>query len=149
MRYIKKFEEYDPEHINGSKHFFIGEIMEYLNVDNDSIEDESYLPESPYGIDVMDFFKEILLNKNIQFGSVNRIKDNPTIDGVVKNIDHYSYKDEFYIKVKLYAKSEDEIDEDDYLISNDVIVRVDDYDADTKSLHKEVKLKKEAEKYNI
>lgn len=152
MKYIKKFESYEvftSKAYGGSKYLFIGEIMEYLNVDNDRIEDESYFPKSPYDINVIDFFKEIFLNKNINFESVNKIEGYPRIDGIVKSVDHYAYKDEFYIKINLYAKSKDEKDDEDYLISNDSMFSVDDYDAYTKPLHKEVELKKEAEKYNI
>ena len=146
MKYIKKFEEYPND---GTKYLFIGEIMEYLNVDNDRIEDESYIPKSPYDVNVIDFFKELLLNKNISFEYVNKIKNNPRINGVVRDVAYYAYKDELYIKVNLYARSKNEVDTEDYLISNDAMVSIDDYDANTKPLHKEVKMKKEAEKYNI
>jgi len=37
----------------------------------------------------------------------------------------------------------------DFLIKNNSIVTIYDYDADNKPLHKLVKLKKETEKYNI
>ena len=66
-------------------------------------------------------------------------------------------KDEFWIKVRLEKpkfKYEDSWyncrhESDEYLIKNNSLVSIYNYDADTKPLHKLVKLKKTSEKFNI
>ena len=89
--------------------------------------------------------------------------------GKVQDVGHFSYKNEFYIKVALvntevmvndyyFKKYDDKVgnsvisidkENDWFLIKNNSIVTIYDYDAEDKPLHKEVKLKKKAEKYNL
>jgi hypothetical protein len=116
----------------------------------------AYMQKSKYDIDIVEYFKEIFIGKYIDFRSINRIKGDPRLEGVVLDVDQFSYQDEFYIKVKL--------SDDWHIIKSDSGLRIGiggsgvpgdnnifikDYDADSKPLHKEVKLKKNAEIYNL
>lgn len=143
MKYIKTFEEYEPNnYINDNDLIRVNDIMSYLGVDVDIDElDEEHPPKSKYGVDIVDFFKEILLNKNISFKSVNTPEHNPIENGTVSDVKLFSYKEDLYIEVKL--------SDSDWIIINNYISIIIDYDAQNKPLHKEVKRKKEAEKYNL
>ncbi len=153
---FKIFEGIENGYMLGKDQFFINDVMEYLVVDT-FVMDQS-IPETPYKINVMDFFKEILLNKKIIFQSENKIQNYPIIKGKVTAVGYFSYKNEFFIKVKLKKpkfKYEDnwynckhEVDKE-YLMKNNSMITIYDYDADNKPLHKLVELKKRAEKYNI
>lgn len=140
----------------GNNMFFINDIMKYLKADSD-VMDQS-IPESPYIDNIMEFFDEVLMNKSIIFQSENKIFKHPTVKGKITEVDYFSYKDEFFVKVKLenpkIQKNKEFIDYDNtndewFLIKNNTAILIDGYDADTKPLHKMVKLKKETEKYNI
>lgn len=149
------------DYMFGRDIFFINGVVEYLKADSD-IMDES-MPESPYVDNIIDFFKEILMNKTIIFESEDKNKNYPTIKGTVEDVGSFSYKGEFYVKVKLNEPKiliHSEIKKDNYvdypdnlkewfLIRNNYVVHIYDYDADTKPLHELVKLKKKTEKYNI
>ena len=167
MKHLKLFEKFRDTYMYGNSQFHIIDVYEYLGID-EFVMDES-VPESIYDIDVIEFFKEIFMNKNIIFKSLNRIVNNPTMKGKVQDVGHFSYKNEFYIKVKLvntevmvndyYFKKYDgkvgnsviSIDKENdwFLIKNNSIVTINKNDAEDKPLHKEVKLKKKAEKYNL
>lgn len=156
MKYLKIFENFSY-YMYGNDILMINNIYDYLGMDT-WIMDES-IPDSIYNIDVMKFFEEIFMNKNIIFQSINKILSYPTIKGTVVDIDHFSYKMGFYIKVKLknsqiminnqFVDYKETDDDDWFLIKNNNIVTISDYDAKDKPLHKEVKLKKKAEKYNL
>ena len=143
---FKIFERYsDERYMFGRDMFFIDDVMRYLDVDVDIMNmDEQTELKSPYNVNVIDFFKEILMNKTIIFQSKNTTLDDPIIKGKVEDVDKFAYKDEFWIKVNL-----SEPQKAYFLIKNNAIVTIYDYDADNKPLHKLVKLKKEAKKYNI
>ena len=146
-----------PRYMLSKDMFFINDVIKYLGVELNNFDDE-YVPESIYNINVINFFKEILMDKPIIFKSVDRIFNYPYMKGEVTDVGGFAYKDEFYIKVKL-KNTEIKIDkifldrDDDnnqwFLMSNNTITSIYDYDADNKPLHEEVKLKKNAEKYNI
>jgi len=152
---FKIFENVKNGYMLGKDLFFINDVMKYLKVDT-FVMDQS-MPESPYVDNIMNFFKEIFMNKKIIFKSVDKPFSHTTIKGTVKKIGRFSYKDEFYIKVKLkdtQTKTDriflDYENKDEwFLIQNNCIISIYDYDADTKPLHKEVEFKKEAEKYNL
>ena len=158
MKYIKKFETIEDEdtYIFGQTsnykseyndvHVTIGSIMTYLKADIDIISQqqlgsEGLKIESKYNVDVVNFLKEIFLKKKVGFQSLNKIENDPHIRGIVKDVDFFAYKDDVYVKVK--------IKKDWALFKQHNLITVDSYDAYKKPLHKLVKLKKEAEKYNI
>jgi len=141
MKFISQFESF-KSYLYGTDMFFVSDILKYLDVDNNIVNyGENYTPKSKYKVNVIDFFKEILLGKRIIFTSVNKINSNPSIDGIVKDVDSYAYKDEFYIKV--------EIDDEWYLVIGDEAVFIYDYDADNKPLHKRVIREKRQDNYNL
>lgn len=152
MKHIKLFEEIIRKrtYMLGNDMLFINDVMSYLDVDIMPL-DEGYKPESPYGVDVMDFFREIFVDKVVLFIPVNNTKKDRSpvphrllsLKNKVKSVKYFAYKDEVYIQVKFYY------DEFWYLMPNGSGIFVEDYDADTKPLHKEVEMKKVAEKYNI
>jgi hypothetical protein len=138
MKYIKLFEYYRESYIRNKDMFFSSDIFDYLGVYDKMMYDENNVPESAYNVDVIDFLKEIFLNKKIIFDPVNNLNN---ISGTVTDVTYFVYKD-LYIKVKMK-------DENEYLIDNNRLAFIFDYDADTKPLHKEVEMKKKAEKYNL
>jgi len=156
---FKIFEGVENNYMLGKDQFFINDVIKYLGVSLDSEEfDEDYTLESIYNINVINFFKEILINKTIIFKNINKLINNPIIKGKVKDVDCLYYKDDFYINVTLsniqILSGEKYIDftplsDKSFLVDSDSIVSIYDYDADTKPLHKEVKFKKKVEKYNI
>jgi len=156
MKYIKKFEQYlDSNYSNyiiekNNNHvlFFMEDIMDYLKVFTQQAVNFGEKLTNAYNINLIDFLKEIFLHKRIEFISVDKIAENPLIKGKVEDIDEFGYQDEFYITFKLYGKK------NWYLVdtegrNNDNVVKVYKYDAEDKPLHKEVRLKKEVEKYNL
>jgi hypothetical protein len=143
----------------GEDQFFINDVMEYLGVDVDIMTiDENTELESPYFVNVIDFIKEIILDKTIIFQCKDAIMKDPTLNGEVINVDTFFYKDEFWFKVKL-KKPKYKYDnkwyncrhpnDKEYLMKNNSIITISDYDANSKPLHKLVELKKRAKKYNI
>jgi len=154
MKYIKSFEsigdfisEVRNTYMYGKDMLFINDIMNYLKVDTQST-DEQYKPESPYDVDVIDFFKEIFVDKYILFTPLDRYKNYKTPFNVkVEDVKCVAYKDDVYIKIKTY-----DVDLNKwlwYILKNDEGIFLKNYDADTKPLHKEVAMKKDAEKYNV
>jgi len=143
----------------GEDQFFINDVIEYLGVDVDIMTmDESTELKSPYNVNVVDFIKEIILNKTIIFQCKDAILKDSTLKSKVIDVGIFLYKGEFWIKVKLKKpkfKYEDNWyncrheNDKEYLMKNNSIITIYDYDADNKPLHKLVKLKKSAEKYNI
>jgi hypothetical protein len=143
MKYIKTFEmlETATTYIYNNDLFMNNDVFDYLVVQHDfSTFDENYVPKSIYDVNVIDFFKEILLNKYVIFFSLSKPENNAEVKGVIKDVGSFAYKDDFYIRVKL---------DNWHIMHNTTMTAIYDYDADTKPLHKEVKLKKYAEKYNI
>jgi hypothetical protein len=148
MRYIKTYEDLSK------KTYLINDQLDYLNQTRFAIDGVlNYLgveikdgkPVSKYNVDVVDFFKEIFLDKNIVFLSVNAPEGHPYVSGKVKDVSYYVYHlDEFFITVKFYNDEDEQI-----MINNRGTVMLDGYDADKKPLHKEVEMKKEAENYNL
>ena len=98
MNHIKLFEAY-KEYIYNKDMFTISDIMKYLKVDNMLMNEESKL-ETIYDVDVIEFLKEIFINKTIIFRDINRFEKNRSIKGTVNDIGIFSYK-ETYIKVKI------------------------------------------------
>lgn len=154
MKYLKKYENYlmnkssyDIEYGYGRDLFFLTNVLDYLG----TYFDIKYFPANHYNIDAIKFIKEILLDKRILFTSVDATKNNPTINGIVRKvIEFYLYKMDYYLKVDVEVnKGDDKIVVDTYLINPEKIISIYDYDADKKPLHKEMKMKKEAEKYNL
>ncbi len=123
--------------------FFMSDLYNYLSLDFvRHYNNEVYItPENYYNINIIQFVKEIILDKYIIFDSVNKPQNNPTIKGVVEDVDHFTYNESFFIKVKIKNKW--------YLVSNNTAIIISNYDGYLKPLHKEVELKKEAEKYNL
>lgn len=135
---------------NNTYKFIVDDVMSDLQVEIQYPEDSVVIPKSIYHIDVIDYFKEILLNKNISFLSVNKPENNPYVSGKVVNVDQLAYKDEFFITVKLNDKPSFKNSISDWiLINNQTPVTVQNYDADDKPLHKKVKLEKMTNKYNL
>ena len=151
MKYIKKFENIPYDNNQGvstdAKDVYIPNILDYLGIDMFQPLDESTELKSVYDVDVVEFLKEIFLGKHVQFKSINKLKDNPIVSGNIIDIKLLFYQDEVYVKFLLenkYYKKEDW-----YIVSNGSFIFLPTYDADNKPLHKDVKMKKEAEKYNI
>jgi hypothetical protein len=118
-------------------------ILNYLHSDLDWDKDNFKGIYCPYNIDVIEFLKEIFVDKKITFRSVNKPDSNPILTGKVIDIYYYLYHDdEFYISVRFDNYEE-------HLIQGNKIIVIEDYDAENKPLHLEVKMKKQAEKYNI
>ena len=147
MKYLKIYEEFNNvQNYMVENSFSINEVIEYLGgITPEEVYNQSY--RSVYDIDVIKFFKEIFLKKNITCTVTCTVFQKfqeryRYISGKVEKIDKFFYK-EFYIKVKLYNIP------DWYLIVNDHAIYIKNYDADSKPLHKEVVFKKEAEKYNL
>jgi len=144
MKHIKLFERFRESYMRGKDMLFITDVLDYLGVDDNVMYDESYVPESAYGVNVIDFLKEIFLGKQIIFDSISP----PTKkSGVVEDVGYYVYKDVLYIEVKVINTQENY--NDWFFIKNNYLVFIYGYDADTKPLHKEVEMKKKAEKYNL
>ena len=137
---ITQFKIYESRTIVKS----IEDVMSTLKVEVQYPEDSVVIPVSAYDIDVIEYFKEMLLDKNITFLSVNKPEGHPYLTGKVVDVDQLAYQDEFFITVKLNTKKDNW-----NLINNTVNIIIDNYDADDKPLHKEIKIKKEAEKYNL
>jgi hypothetical protein len=135
------FDKYQNTYMTGKRSFRIDHLYYYLGVEVEYPEDAVVVPVTKYGVDFIDFCKEIFLGKKIAFQSLNKPKDNPVIDGVVEDVDQLAYQDEFFVRVKIRKEW--------YLISNLQPIFIENYDASEKPLHKEVVLKKEAEKYNL
>lgn len=140
MKYLKYFENNINTYILQKEHdmisFMPDDVFDYLGI--------SYPYNNMkglYSVNVVEFLREILLNKIISFKE-------QSLDGKyynyakVKKVGIYKYKD---IYIKVLTNKDDEWK----LITPGSIVVVHDYDADDKPLHKEVRLKKEAKKYNI
>lgn len=161
MRYIKTFEIYDQDNeqirkfipdLGDNQIMTIQNIMDYLRVEILYPEDSIVIPVSKYDIDVIEYFKEIFMGKIIKFKSIDKPEKHPLVKGIVKDVDQLAYQDEFFIRVELTNENIDSkgnIVHGWFLINNEYDVWVYNYDADTKPLHKEVELKKEAEKYNL
>jgi len=143
MSYIKTYEKFknNKGYMYGRDLLIINNIKTYLGLIINFNMNSNTLPKSKYDIDFIEFFKEILMGKYITFTSVDKLKYNPICDGLVEDVDFYIYKNRFYIRV--------EILDEWYLIKSDEIVAINNYDADTKPLHKEIKIKKDIEKYNL
>lgn len=154
MKYIKLFENINQDTpyrlwMNDNNYYmiyhdnkyktYISRIFFYLDVHYKQFEEPGLY--SKYDIDVIDFMKEIFLDKYIIFKSVNKPKDDPIVKGIVENIDFYQYKDEVPIEFQING--------DLHLVKYAFPIIVKDYDAEQKPLHKEVELKKQAEKYNL
>lgn len=106
--------------------------------------DDYPIVKNLYDIDVIEYFKEILLDKNVTFKSVNKPERNPYLTGVVVDVDAFVYQDEVFITVKLNNKK------NNWNIVNMINnITIQDYDADDKPIHKKVKMKKETDKYNL
>ncbi len=156
MKYLKLFERFDiiKDYMLGDNLLMIGNVLNYLNIIDQQLDQETEL-ESAYDVNVIDFFKEIFLGKKIVFKSVNKPFNDPQIEGIVNDIGTFYYKSDIYIKVKLSnsiwlsGKPETESNKDWFLVKNNSLIAIYDYDADSKPLHKEVKIKKEGEKYNL
>jgi hypothetical protein len=118
-------------------------IINYLNGDLYWDENNNFKGvDNPYNIDFIEFLKEIFIGKTITFKSVNN-PHNPVLTGKVIGVDYYLYhNDEFYISVEFDNHNK-------HLIQNNNMIVIRVYDADKKPLHQEVKIKKEANKYNI
>jgi len=161
MKYIKTYEIYDQNDeqikkfipdLGNDQIMTIENIMSYLGVEIQYPEDSVVIPVSKYNIDVIEYFKEIFMGKIITFRSVDALakpEKHPKVKGFIENVDQLAYQDEFYIRVKISGEFKPFQYDGWFLINNLYDVYVYDYDADTKPLHKEVELKKEAEKYNL
>jgi len=155
MKHIKVFENYF------SCQFKIQDELDDLKVEIEFPEDAVVIPVSEYDIDVIEYFKEIFLGKMVKFQCIDRLRGNPWVEGVIEDVDQLLYQDEFFIRVKV-SKTKDDREWHEksvefelsflknwYLMANYSPVIVYDYDVDNKPLHKELELKKEAEKYNL
>jgi hypothetical protein len=166
MKYLKTYEIYEQDDkmvkkfipdLGNDQIMTINNIINYLDVDVQYPEDSVVIPVSRYNIDVIEYFKEIFLNKIVSFKSVDalaRPEKNPKIKGLVIDVNQLAYQDEFYIRVKIKDKFKNlgypkEFEDGWFLINNEYDVWVYNYDADTKPLHEEVELKRVALKYNI
>lgn len=157
MKHLKIFEDYyigkdgyiiypDLIATPKTKHFFVNDIFKYLGV-SEFPYDEKSIGYNPYGIDTIDFLKEIFLNKKIKFTSLEFMYGNhdtkitkiPKIEGVVEDVDLFGYK-ELYVKVKINNK---------WYIINSNIVTIYNYDAENKELHKDLIIAKDAKRFNL
>jgi hypothetical protein len=149
LKYIKTYEanyeryKYLIRITNNEVSVSIDDIMDYLYVKYEINDYGNFEFTNRYNIDFIDFLKEIFLEKEIEFKSINKITSNPYIKGKVKDISEYGYKDELFIQFKIYDKK------NWHLAESVIRIYIQNYDAENKPLHKEVELKKEAEKYNL
>jgi len=153
MKYLKTFEEIDinPDYIieDTGKYvtIIIDDILTYLDIN--IIDKVSWFDSSPgeewnhNNINLINFLKEIFVGKRVKFKSVDKEKGNPYITKKINDVTGtFRYSDyDWYIKV-ISGKNE-------YLIDITTINKVYNYDTKNKPLHKEMKIKKDAEKYNI
>lgn len=140
MKHIKLYEKFNTN----KNEIYISDVFDYLDVPmfKPFLDvDQNNKLESKYDVDIIEFLKEIFLDKRVQFKSINKLKNNPIVTGRVENVKLFYYQDEVYVQFKIY--------DDWILVSNDVFVYLPKYDADDKPLHKKVKIAKDAEKYNI
>lgn len=145
MKYIKHFE--DDFYENNRDMISIKNIFNYLDIPMFSPfldADQNNKIETKYNVNVIDYLKEIFLNKKVTFKSINKLENNPIKKGVVEDIKFFFYQDEIYIKFKI--KGEWIIVSDEMPVYLGASTK---YDADDKPLHKKVKIAKEAEKYNL
>lgn len=150
MKYIKHFE--DDFYENNRDMISIKNIFDYLDIPMFSPfldADQNNKIETKYNVNVIDYLKEIFLTKKVTFKSVNKPENNPIKKGVVEDIKFFFYQDEIYIQFKIESRLEIS---KWYIVSDEMPVYLGastKYDADDKSLHKKVKIAKEAEKYNL
>lgn len=151
MKYIKTYEynKNEPDYIieDTDKYvvIFLSDVLEYLNINRKLVQGtgELILTKSKYEVNLIDFLKEIFLNKLVEFKSVNKKEYNPIIIKKIKNIlGTYSYSYDIYLNIMCD-------DNNLYIIDIDSLNKIYNYDAYKKPLHKEVKFKKETEKYNL
>jgi hypothetical protein len=152
MKYIKTFETLYSDYknlylindINNNKYESIitRDLLEIIGVDVDYYDknpNEDWICE--YNINVIEFLKEIFLNKNITFFSKNKNDENRYIKETVEDVNLFAYKEELYIFVKINSSWK--------IIDNNKITIIYDYDALDKPEHKLLKILKKAKKYNI
>ena len=151
MKYLKTFEDNknEPDYIiqNTGKYvtIILRNVLDYLNINSELGQStgEIILTESNYKVNLIDFLKEIFLNKIVEFKTINKKEYNPIIIKKIKNIiGTYSYSYDIYLNIMCD-------DDNIYIIDIDHINKIYNYDAYKKPLHNEVKFKKEAEKYNL
>jgi hypothetical protein len=125
--YYKKLEHYNSIATK------IDDILKYFNI----IE----LNDTTYYKNLIIFMKEIFINKEISFTSIDVPKNNPIITGKCINIKTFNYKYNYFFKFKIGTIW--------YLVDANKDIIVKNYDANNKKYHKEVELKKEMIKYNL
>ena len=163
MKYIKKYESNIKDtYIIGNDSLFISDVMDYLKV---SFKYKSHpiitpryqtlTPYSKYDINVIDFFKEIFIGKNIIakiFLTSDDIDNNMFapientghfVRGIVEDIDKTTIDNQLYLTFKLSSQK------DRVTIDNNTLIFVWPYDAKDKPLHTQVSILKETEKYNL
>lgn len=158
MKYIKKYEQQllfkelpdyiELNHAVGSNSnictFNIMSIFNYLKLDLTFLDEEKMKMSNNYNVDVLDFLNEILLNKYILFNRKDKTRNDPITTGIVESvIGFYGYNYDVYFLIKLKNI------EEELLIDIETIIRLKNYDAYNKPLHKKVKIQKDAEIYNL
>jgi hypothetical protein len=138
---FKEYKKFNPPdfYTDDKSLISIENVLVYLGVDTFDM-DQDHPAKSIYGVDIVDFFKEIFLNKYVRFRCVNKTEKDTIISGEVLNIELFAYQDELFIEF---------VTNRGYIVSNFEAVKIEDYDAEDKPLHQEVKRKKMGEKYNI
>jgi hypothetical protein len=153
MKYIKTFEllyngykddRYLIGNVSGNnfENLITKDLLDIIGVEidyNDKNSNEDWFCE--YNINVINFLKEIFLNKKITFYSKTKMGDKWCSDKIVNDIKLFVYKDDIYINIKIDDKWE--------IIANDRITRIYDYDASDKPEHKKLKIIRKGKKYNI
>lgn len=140
MKHIKNFDNYliggnDPKSV--SVVLTPEDIFDYLGINT---YDHEKIHINKYDINIQVFMNEVFLGKNIEFTSLDKINGNKDIKCKVKEVSTWYYK-ELYIIVNDGT--------DDNVIKPDSIIRIFDYDAEDKPLHKDIKIKQKAYKYNL
>lgn len=149
MKYIKYLEYYleKDSYLIKSRYKNISgvrpiDILKYLKLDTDLYYngDETKYKDNPYHVDADDFIREIFVGKKVTCAYINNNIGNGWVEGIVQDVGIYAYR-ELYIKLK--------IDDKWHIVNNSNIISLEDYDADNKPLHQEIKIAKQASIFNI
>jgi len=154
---IKKFEHFNEEETyiieNRYKYTTLSlyNVMKYLKIEKDNNFNKY---NNEYNVNIIDFLKEIFLDKYISFNCIPVKKDSKNkIKGIVKDIKIFEPNNtNFYIEINIHDILKREKDTW-YLMQYFPIISVYNYNANNKSLHQKIKIRKElykeTQKYNL
>lgn len=145
MKYIESFESYlEPNsYLIKNRNFKYDSIrpkdlLKFIGLDTEKYYNGDEVLDNPYNINIIDYLKEIFLNKRISFKCLE--SNGRWLDGIAKDVKLYLYK-EIYINLK--------IDDRWFTMHNNYICTIIDYDADSKPIHKELEIKKDGDLFNL